>query len=300
MRFWIFLFFIPYLSQAQYLNELSLGLQAGLVLDIGSHENELGLELNTFGIYKMTQVNAGTRFSLVLNSFGNRKKFLEHRMNVGLMLLGGKRKTIPDQYFAGLIHNSSYNNALGYNYIWYFDNVGTSQRSGAFGLTINNSSLFFENDVFGGQAKDRFRTGHFLYSYRKDYFRVNLGLNIWTGETSGTSWVKTSNKNCPNGYKNLSSLPFGKTSNGVLYAGIQYQLPFHQSIHWRIGYDSEEIRHAFQNRFTHDLILLPKKFPRNTPHYPRLNEQGNPVFESELRKKDKYYVQLGLNGNWSE
>lgn len=300
MRFFLLFFLIPSFLKAQPLSDLSFGLQAGLVIDIGSHVNEFGLELNTFGIYKMIQVNAGTRFSMVLKSFGNRKKFLEHRMNVGLMLLGGKRKTIPDQYFAGLIHNSAYNNALGYNYIWYFDNTGTSQRSGAFGLTIKNSSLFFENDVFGGQAKDRFRTGHLLYSFRRDFVRFNLGLNIWTGETSGTSWIKTTSKVCPYGFKNLSSLPFGKTSCGVLYAGIQYQLPFHQTIHWRMGYDSEEIRHAFQNRFTHDLIFLPKSFPRNTPHYPRLDANGNPVFESKMRRNDLYYIQFGLNGNWSE
>jgi hypothetical protein len=67
-----------------------------------------------------------------------------------------------------------------------------------------------------------------------------------------------------------------------------------------MGYDSEEIRHAFQNRLTHDLFLFPKSFPKNTPHYPRLDASGNPVFDSRFRRKDLHYIQFGINGNWSE
>ena len=299
MRFLpIFILLISYcFSQSN--EKFNVGFQAGIVLDFGSHENEIGIEVNTYGLYKFTQLNAGTRFSFLLNSFGGRSNFLENRTNVGLLLLGGKRQTLTDNYFAGLIHNSRFNNALGYNYIWYFDNIGTSQRSGAFGLTIKNASIFFENDVFGGQAKDRFRTGHLQFSYRKDLVRYSIGTNIWTGETSGSDRMKP-NEHCPNGFKNLTKLPFGKTSHGVLYFGAQYQLPMNQTMHWRVGMDSEEIRHFFQNRLTHDLIFLPKSFPRTTPHYPRLDEDGNPVFEKGSRRKDCFYFQIRTNGNWSE
>lgn len=299
MRFLpIFILLISYcFSQSN--EKFNVGFQAGIVLDFGSHENEIGIEVNTYGLYKFTQLNAGTRFSFLVNSLGGRSNFLENRTNVGLLLLGGKRQTLNDNYFAGLIHNSNYNNALGYNYIWYFDNVGTSQRSGAFGLTLNKTSMFFENDVFGGQAKDRFRTGHLQFSYRTDLVRYSLGINMWTGETSGSPRLKPI-ENCPNGFKNLTNLPFGKTSHGVFYFGAQYQLPMFQTIHWRIGMDSEEIRHLFQNRLTHDLMFLPKSFPRNTPHYPRLDENGNPTFTKNNRRSDLYFFQIGTNGNWSE
>ena len=280
-------------------NDLKIGFQAGIVFDFGSHENEIGLEINTYGLYKFSQLNVGTRFSFLVNSLGGRSNFLENRTNVGLLLLGGKRQMLPDDYFAGLIHNSNYNNAVGYNYIWYFDNARTSQRSGAFGLTLNKMSILFENDIFGGQAKDRFRTGHLQFSYRTDLVRYSIGMNMWTGETSGSPRLKPT-KHCPNGYKNLTNLPFGKTSHGVLYFGAQYQLPLNQTIHWRIGMDSEEIRHFFQNRLIHDLMFLPQSFPRNTPHYPRLDKNGEPTFIKNKRRKDGFYFQIGANGSWSE
>jgi hypothetical protein len=299
MRFLLIFIFLVSCCFSQSNDNIKLGFQAGIVLDFGSHENEIGFEFNAYGLYKFTQLNTGTRFSFVLNSFGGRRNFFENRSNVGLILLGGKRQVYPDNYFAGLVHNSNYNNALGYNYIWYIDNSGTSQRSGAFGLTINKTSIFFENDVFGGQVKDRFRTGHLQFSYRTDLVRYSMGMNMWTGETSGSPRMKPT-EHCPNGFKNLTNLPFGKTSHGVFYFGAQYQLPLNQTVHWRIGMDSEEIRHLFQNRLTHDLIFLPKRFPRNTPHYPRLDENGNPTFTKNDRRKDCFYLQIGTNGNWSE
>jgi hypothetical protein len=51
---------------------------------------------------------------------------------------------------------------------------------------------------------------------------------------------------------------------------------------------------------THDLLFLPKGFPRNTPHYPRLDKNGFPVFSKNNRREDIYYFQIGTNGNWSE
>ena len=300
MRFLQLFLFVSFFGFGQGSNSIQFGFQAGLILDFGSHENEIGIEFNSFGLYKFTQLNLGGRFSFVLNSNGNRKLFWEERIHTGILVLGGKRSLSPDSYFAGLIHNSSYSNAFGYNYIWYFDNIGTSQRSGSFGLTINKSSLFFENDVFAGEANDRFRTGHLQFSYRDKLVRYNAGVNIWTGETRGTPRLKTENVSCPNGFKNLTNLPFGKTSHGVFYIGAQYNLPLSQNIHWRLGFDSEQVRHLFQNRLTHDLIFLPKNFPRNTPHYPRLDSYGNPVFTKKDRRKDKIYIQFGTNGNWSE
>ncbi len=299
MRFLTIFFFLGFCCFSQSNNDFKIGFQAGIVLDFGSHENEIGIEVNTCGLYRFTQLNVGTRFSFLLNSLGGRINYLENRTNVGLLFLGGKRQTPIENYFAGLIHNSNYNNALGYNYIWYFDNAGTSQRSGAFGLTLNKTSIFFENDVFGGQAKDRFRTGHLQFSYRTELVRYSLGINMWTGETCGSPRLKPI-ENCPNGFKNLTNLPFGKTSHGIFYFGAQYQLPIFQNIHWRLGMDSEEIRHFFQNRLTHDLMFLPKSIPRNTPHYPRIDKNGNPVFNKNDRREDLFYLQFGTNGNWSE
>jgi hypothetical protein len=49
----------------------------------------------------------------------------------------------------------------------------------------------------------------------------------------------------------------------------------------------------------HDLVFLPKKIERNTPHYPRVDSHGCTTFDPELRRKDRIYLQLGINNNWS-
>lgn len=116
-------------------------------------------------------------------------------------------------------------------------------------------SLIHENDVFGGQAKDRFRTGHFLAHYRlNEHIKLTAGLNIWTGETRESKWNKSPGIKMPNGFRDLSPLPYGKTSHGLLYGGIHINLPMYgQVAQARIGVDSEHVRHSFQNRLMHDL-----------------------------------------------
>lgn len=63
--------------------------------------------------------------------------------------------------------------------------------------------------------------------------------------------------------------------------------------------DSESIRHGFQNRLIHDLIFLPKKVERTTPHYPRLDQYGCPVFDKESIRPNKLFLQWGINDNWA-
>jgi hypothetical protein len=61
-----------------------------------------------------------------------------------------------------------------------------------------------------------------------------------------------------------------------------------------MGIDSEQVRHVFQNKLFHDLPFLPKKYQNQTPHYPRLNKEGLPVFTKNEVRKDKFYFSLGM------
>jgi hypothetical protein len=54
------------------------------------------------------------------------------------------------------------------------------------------------------------------------------------------------------------------------------------------------VRHVFQNKLFHDLPFLPKKYQNQTPHYPRLNTEGLPVFTKNEVRKDKFYFSLGM------
>lgn len=298
-KYSVFLLFISSLTFGQTFSKQHFGASVGLLLNIGTHVNSIGVSVNTYYQDYFYQFNVGSTFTLSGYSYGSRKNFIESRNSVGLVLLAGKREITPDFQLNGLMHNSTYNYGVAYNYIVYYDNAGTSQLSGGWGAHIKNLSILFENDVFGGQAKDRFRTGHLTFNYRYNDFKFTSGLYLWTGETANSVWQKVSLDQCPSGFRILEELPYGKTSHGILYGGISTNLGFGQIGQFRLGIDSERVRHAVQNRFTHDLIFLPKSFKRNTPHYPRLDENGCAVFENSLIRKDKFYMQFGINENWS-
>ena len=298
----IILIFLPSLVFGQNYFKDHFGATAGVVLDFGTHINAVGLNLKGYYTDYFFQANASTTFTLSANGYGDRKRFWESKNAVGLVLLAGKKQMDVDFQLDGLNHQTPYNLGLGYNYIWYRDNAGTSQNSGGFGIHIKNVSIYHENDVFGGKAKDRFRTGHFYVTYRDDDYKFGIGINLWTGETAHARWEKIHLDKAPNGFKILEDLPYGKTSHGILYGSFIYNLPYRQDIHLKVGMDSENIRHGVQNRLIHDLFFLPKftkLINRVTPHYPRLDENGCPVFNKDDVRPPKIFFQFGMNENWS-
>ena len=65
-----------------------------------------------------------------------------------------------------------------------------------------------------------------------------------------------------------------------------------QILQANVGIDAEEIRNAVQNRFNHDMILIPKKwYKRNNCHIPMLDENGNPYLylDGQKIKKPELY-----------
>ena len=298
----VILFFFPSLTFGQnyFLNHF--GATTGIVLDFGSHINAVGINFKGYYTDYFFQINGSSTAYFYGSSYGQRKHYWETRNAVGLVLLAGKKQMDMDFQLDGLNHQTPYNLGLGYNYIWYRDNVGTSQKSGGFAFHIKQISIYHENDAFAGQAKDRFRTGHFYLSYRRENFKFGFGINLWTGETANARWEKIQMDKSPSGFKILEDLPYGKTSHGILYGSFTYQLPYRQNVHLKIGIDSEHVRHAIQNRLVHDLLLIPgitKKMSRVTPHYPMLDSLGCPVFYSKSVRPSSYFFQFGMNENWS-
>lgn len=284
---------------AQNWNEFSFSSMLGITATVGTHSTRVGLHVSAHFMYSFAQVNISNFANFNLFGYGKRKKYLESRTALGLVLLGGKRNNTIDFQYDGLSNNTKYQYGLGYNYIWYHDQAKTTQRSGGWAIHANKISILLENDVFGGQSKDRFRTGHLAFTYRYLNTKFTLGLNIWTGETANSSWERIAMKKCPSGFRLLEDLPYGKTSQGILYVGMTQHLAYVQNVYGRIGIDSERIRHAFQNRLMHDLVFLPKSFPRNTPHYPMLDSEGCPTFEKSMVRKSKLYLQGGIHDVWS-
>ena len=284
-----------------------IGSQIGLTLNFGTHVNNIGFNANVFYHDYFYQVNLGTQTKFNLSSYGKRNFFTENRIALGTVLLGGKKNNTIDFQVDALNHNTTFDYGLGFNYLWYFDEAHTSQRSGAWSIHAKKVSILFENDVFGGQARDKFRTGTIQVSYRTENVKFFTNIFLWTGETRNSVWTIDSLPNCPNGYRCLENLPYGKTSHGILSFGInsnfnnffrdEFKLNY-QVFTFKTGIDSEQIRHFFQNKLSHDLIFMPKSYKRNTPHYPRLNAEGKPVFSKKEIRPSKFYFQTSLNEVW--
>ena len=285
---------------AQEYSKTNFGVSTGLLFEFGSHVRSVGINLKSYYTDYFAQVNAGISIKYNIGSYGQRKNFWETRNTIGLVLLAGKKENSIDFLLDGLNHQSAYNYGIGFNYLFYIDNAGTSQLSGGWSIHLKKVAVYFENDVFGGEARDRFRSGHFVLSYRGSEFRFYSGIYIWTGETRGSIWHKESRKGSPNGYRSLFDLPYGKTSHGIAYGGLMLNALYGNQISLKMGYDSEEIRHFVQNRISHDLVLLPKRVKRNTPHYPRLGSDGGAVFRRRDRRRDCVYFQGGYNSNITE
>lgn len=300
MRFVLLMLFLPVTSFSQNYFRDHFGASLTFISSIGTHNTGVGLKLNTWyqdHFYQFTMSHSTRLFAFNL---GDRRNYVDHKMSVGLLVLGGKKELQPDYFSDALSNKSIFNNSFGYAYMYYFDNRGTTQGSGAFMFGSKGFDFYIENDIFAGTGRDRFRTGSFAINYRYKNLKFTVGTRIWTGETRGAKWQELKGPDHPYGFKIIEDLPYGKTSNGIAYCGISYYINHGQWASLELGVDSENIRNFIQNRLIHDLIFLPKKIERATPHYPRLDEHGCPVFEKEDARKNRFYYQIGtgLDGGY--
>ena len=299
----LFLFIVLLFSvlplKAQFKSDPKFGFQAGLLVNIGTHVNSVGVNVGLYYSDFFYQVNVNSQLKFNATSYGNRLNFWENRNALGLVLLAGKRNLEPDFQLDGLNHQTNFSKGIAYNYLIYYDQAKTSQRSGAWAIHVNYFTLAIENDVFGNQQKDRFRTNTMHASYRYQDWKFFSTLYLWTGETAKSHWDRTPMRKSPSGFRSLINLPYGKTSHGIWSFGASKQIGFNQILTLKTGIDSDGIRHAVQNRVGHDLTFLPKSIKRNTPHYPRLDENGMPVYDKQFVRKNRFFYQVNLNEVWS-
>lgn len=293
MRLWLLFILLPLTSKSQSYFRDHVGASVTIYSSIGTHNTGIGAKINTWYQDHFYQITLSNSIRLFALNYGDRKNYVDNKFSIGLLLLGGKKEQQPSPFSDVLLNKSIYNNSFGYSYMIYLDNRGTSQSSGAFLFGTNNFELYLENDVFAGTGRDRFRTGAISASYRYDQYKFSIGSRIWTGETRGAKWQELKGSDHPYGFKIIEDLPYGKTSSGTLYLGASYYYGFSQWSSVELGIDSENIRNFIQNRIVHDLIFLPKKIERTTPHYPRLDEHGCPAFDKKDAKKDRLYYQVG-------
>jgi hypothetical protein len=255
------------------------------------------VSLNGYYTDYFYQFNLGTRFLFFQHNLGDRKTSWENRSTIGAVLLAGAETRNLDFELDGLNHQTQNNLGLGYNFVVYRDGTNTSHRAGGFAVHIHNLSIYHENDIFGFEGRDRYRTGQFHFSYLMQRMKVTSGVQLWTGETRQAPLFRDNScDDCNSGYRDLRDTPFGRTSHGILYAGIQMDYGYGQNATVRFGWDSEYVRHIFQNKLIHDLGKLIR---RPTPHYPMLDSEGLPVFNKNDTRKTRPYLYLGANTGWA-
>lgn len=271
------------------------GGRVSIIANVGTHNTSFGIGLNGYYTDYFYQFNIGTTFLLYEHSLGNRRRFLENRTSAGLLLLAGKDERELDFEINPTNHQTTKNFGLGYSYIIYSDSRKTSQTAGAFALHIHEFSGYHENDIFGGNGKDRFRTGQFHASYQLGNIKISGGIQMWTGDSGTAPLYTDSCHHCPAGYRDLRNSAYGKTSHGNAYIGASMYNGMGQTGNLKYGVDSELVRHMFQNILIHNLGQFVK---RPTPHYPLLNSEGQPVFDRKEARPNKHFLQLGLNNGW--
>jgi hypothetical protein len=277
-------------AYSQLFETKGFGGTAGVVMNFGTHVNRFGLNVNTYYYHKFFQINAGSQFRFNIISWEGFKRGFEMVPYVGAQIYFSKGET--DKQF--IVHQASLNSGkkygFGYTYKLYWSSIGTSQTSGVIGIHIKDLSFIIENDILGFNHKDRFRTSAVGIYFRFLDYEVGIQNILWTGETKGVAVKVDSTYKARLGFKDISSLPYGKTSHGIVAAKLSYRLPYGQIVNASIGWDSEAVRHVFQNKIVHDLL--------KDPHYPKLDKDGNPILHKDKEKrKSKFFFQIGSNNS---
>lgn len=275
------------------------GVQIGLTATLGTHVNRIGLKIQGYYTYKFIQINGGNHLRFNAESIGNRKNFITQRLNAGIVFMTGEPTIEPHLLLDGVNHQTRYEYALGYNYLWYFDNIGTTQQAGGFGLHLHQFSIYIENDILAGQGKDRFRTSFAAVGFHNDFFNLMLNTLLWTGETGGVVRVNQFSEKYPGGYKDISTLPYGKTSHGIVSISLDYSLFYGNTISTNIGIDSENVRDLLQNKFMHNKVFVPKPLRTPNPHYPMIDQKGFPAKSKDDIRPAQFFFQVGLNRSLS-
>lgn len=265
-----------------------------LSASIGSHQHYYGIGAHAGMEYGSFLLTIGSDMSYRLGDFGGRKQFIESRSYLGASVVTGKNTSVRDLELGALNNYFSRESSFGYAYIVYLDNAGTSQFSGAFRGEIKRHSLMLENDFFAGQGKDRFRTATLLYRYRELLWSGHLGVRLWTGEASGLPVKENERQGKQQRYKDLSSNPFGKTSHGILYGGVQYAMGW-QTLGVELGIDAEQVRDALQNQIAHASVWH-KRQATKAVVYPMLDQLGYHTFDKTRVRSPRAYFQLAISG----
>jgi hypothetical protein len=292
----LLLLFSVQLMTAQQFSEKGFGGNAGIVIALGNRFDRLGFSFNGFYKDNFFQGNAGFRLYYNFRNLGPKKQYLEGQTSLGVVFGMGRTDTIRNRFVNSVSNQTSYLNSIAYSYNVYFNKIGTTQQTGIFAFQFYNFSLLTENDIYARPMLDRFRTGAFLLQYQYQDFQFGINTTLWTGQMG----CKVNDGSYPSahGCMDTTGATYAHYSHGLLSAQVKYIAPYYQTAQLSLGIDAEQVRHAVQNRFIHDMPFVPKKWNKaNNAHIPMLDDKGEQYLYKEGQKirPARFYYNVFLN-----
>ena len=293
--FFLFLLFCSTLSWTQSSVLGRVAVQGQITLQLGAPINALGFKTHLYWIQDFIEIGGGVQSKFYFSGLGPKGMFFENRWQLDAKLVWGGVQERNPVFMHSLFNHTGKAYSLSYAHFWYWDSRNTAQRSGAWATQLGRAFVYFENDLFAGQGRDRFRTGTLQVMFMDSLNLWSLNTRIWTGETRGAALIEAENYPSYRGYKDLSKSLYGTSSNGIFSLGY-YRAGSFQPVGFELGIDHEWVRHFFQNKLVHDFPYIVKKNPERNRHLPMLDTEGLPYIDSSKQNLRK--PRLVIQGIW--
>jgi hypothetical protein len=263
---------------------------------LGSHIQRIGIGLLLQNQIGNIHLNANSILFYNHQYYGGTTRKISNTTDIAMLWSSTKKQeTVYHNYYTmnSLQTLLPFQSSIGYQMRWYIMPKHSSQRTASIFMQYKKAYIQSENDAFAFSSLDRFRTGNIVLGFVKDSFHLAMAIQLFTGETRNAT-TKIIDGKC---YKILSATKLGKHSNGILQIQLG-AIAFGQQWRTAVGWDSEHIRHYFQNKLVHNQLL--KKLNPHITHctIPMLQPNGAPCLQaSDPPKKSKLYFQLSANDN---
>ena len=128
--------------------------------------------------------------------------------------------------------------------------------------------------------------------------RVGVNVLMWTGDYASSQKITGTDYPARFGYRGNDESIYGNFSLGLLSMSLDQILPYQQVARINLGVDSEQVRHAVQNKALHDMpFYTDKMVKRQLMHIPMLQSDGTQYLflEGQSVRPAQFYYNLGLN-----
>ena len=302
LKYYFILIFILIsdICYSQIYKNKTIVVYGGIALNFGTKVNRIGITTGGLYVDNSFQINSKAILYYNLNTFGPKHHGPEFQFSLGSVYGFGKKDSINNPFISSIGNQTKKMNSIGFCYNVYLDNIKTSQGTGTLALEIHNFQIVHENDMWGEPHSDKYRSAGVLLSYRIENTLIALNTTLWHGDAFANGYVKHLDTDYPArfGYKDLSNVPYGKISHGILSLQIEHSFCDYQISQINIGIDSEHVRNILQNKMIHDMPFLPEKYiGYKLANYPMLDCDGNPYLYQSNQKIRPSTLWLNLSSN---